>query len=98
MADDLGTGDIPLYWNSGLVDMPNIHKLASMGVTFKDAHSTPLCATSRYTLLSGNYPHRGRVPAGTWNLGANSQFRSFQKSIGESLAEGGYHTAMHGKW
>jgi len=98
MADDLGTGDIPLYWNSGLVDMPNIHKLASMGVTFKDAHSTPLCAPSRYMLLSGNYPHRGRVPAGTWNLGANSQFRSFQKSIGESLAEGGYHTAMHGKW
>jgi len=39
LADDVGTGDIPLYWNSGLVDMPNVQRLANMGVTFKDAHS-----------------------------------------------------------
>jgi len=68
LADDVGTGDIPLYWNSGLVDMPNVQRLANMGVTFKDAHSTPLCAPSRYMLLSGNYPHRGHLLGGTWGL------------------------------
>ena len=34
LADDVGTGDIPLYWNSSLVHMPNIDRLAKMGVTF----------------------------------------------------------------
>ena len=23
-ADDVGTGDVPGYWNTGLVDMPNL--------------------------------------------------------------------------
>ena len=56
-ADDVGTGDLPIYWNSSLVDMPNIDRLASKGVLFRDAHSTPLCTPSRYVLLSGNYAH-----------------------------------------
>ena len=64
LADDVGTGDIPSYWDSSVVDMPNIDRLAKMGVTFKDAHSTPLCAPSRYMLLSGNYAHRGFRPNG----------------------------------
>jgi len=100
LGDDVGTGDIPMYWNSGLVDMPNIQKLANMGVTFKDAHSTPLCSPSRYMLLSGNYPHRGQYPSGTWNLGGEqNQFQWFQKSVADTLKEGGeYSTAMYGKW
>merc|ERR1740139_1835849 len=100
MADDVGTGDIPSYWNSSLVDMPNLNKLSAMGVTFRDAHSTPLCAPSRYMLLSGNYQHRGMRPAGTWNIwGETNQFRWYQKSVAEILEEqGNYATAMFGKW
>lgn len=98
-ADDVGTGDIPRYWNSGLVKMPNIDRLSDMGVTFLDAHSTPLCAPSRYMLLSGNYQHRGRNPNGSWNLGyENNQFTSNQKSLAEILKGAGYHTFMTGKW
>jgi arylsulfatase A-like enzyme len=100
-ADDIGTGDIPFYWNTGTskVDMPNIQALASKGVMFTDAHSTPLCAPSRYMLLSGNYAHRGRLRGGTWNiLGQHNQFRSHEMSIAESLQNNGYHTAMFGKW
>jgi len=79
--------------------MPNIERLANMGVTFKDAHSTPLCAPSRYMLLSGNYQHRGRSPRGTWTIGDKNQFRKFQKSIAETLKENGnYSTAIYGKW
>jgi arylsulfatase A-like enzyme len=69
LADDVGTGDIPYYWKtSSKVSMPNLDRLSSMGVTFMDAHSTPLCAPSRYMLLSGNYAHRGMKPSGTWSL------------------------------
>jgi len=100
MADDIGTGDIPSYWNSSLVDMPNLNRLSTMAVTFRDAHSTPLCAPSRYMLLSGNYAHRGMNVDGSWNFyEKTNQFRSDQKSIAEVLRDrGGYHTAMLGKW
>jgi len=62
-ADDVGTGDIPFWWNnsSSLVDMPNIKILADMGVSFRDT----VCAPLRYMLLSGNYQHRGKKAAGT---------------------------------
>jgi arylsulfatase A-like enzyme len=102
LADDVGTGDLPVYYNgsTALVDMPNIQRLAGMGVTFLDAHASPLCAPSRYMLLSGNYPHRGRKTKGTWTIGGNhNQFRENQKSIAEALQEqANYTTAMFGKW
>lgn len=100
LADDVGTGDIPFYWNSSVVKMPNLERLAAKGVTFLDAHSTPLCAPSRYMLLSGNYAHRGVKTGGSWNFRSNgNQFRGPQKSIAEVLRdEAGYHTAMFGKW
>ena len=102
LADDVGTGDIPFYWsgmNSSKVQMPNLQKLAEKGVLFKDAHSSPLCAPSRYMLLSGNYPHRGTRQYGVWNLKRDAnQFIGNQKSIAETLKGAGYHTGMFGKW
>ena len=99
VADDVGTGDVN-YWNSSLVHTANIEKLSKKGVTFRDLHATPLCAPSRYMLLSGNYQHRGRKTNGSWNLAyKNNQFRPHQKSIAELLREqANYHTAMFGKW
>lgn len=99
LADDMGTGDIPFYWNTSLVDMPNLQKLADQGVLFEDAHSTPLCSPSRYMLLSGNYPHRGREHYGTWTWNKDrNHFRDGQKSIAYELGNAGYKTAMFGKW
>jgi hypothetical protein len=100
MADDFGTGDVPAYWNSSIVDMPNLNRLGAKGVTFKDVHSTPLCAPSRYMLLSGLYAHRGVHKQGTWDITQNSnQFRGKQKSIAKVLKDGAnYHTYMAGKW
>ena len=100
LADDVGTGDIPVYWNSSAVDMPNLDRLARMGVTFKDAHSSSICAPSRYMLLSGNYAHRGFRPNGSWGFYENrNQFLDRQRSIAELLRdEAGYHTSMFGKW
>mmetsp|Transcript_16364 Transcript_16364/g.18655 ORF Transcript_16364/g.18655 Transcript_16364/m.18655 type:complete len:186 (-) Transcript_16364:1403-1960(-) len=99
-ADDVGTGDVPGYWNTGLVNMPNLMRFVRKGVTFTDAHSTPLCAPSRYVLLSGRYQHRGVKPKGTWgiNYKKKNQFKMGQKSIAEVLRNNGYNTGMFGKW
>ena len=79
--------------------MPNLEQLVNDGVVFTDAHSTPVCAPSRYVLLSGNYAHRGTLYAGTWRLNyESSQFRDGQQSIADVLKANGYHTAMMGKW
>ena len=100
-ADDVGTGDVPGYWNdTGLtVNMPNLEDLVRQGTTFTDTYSTPPCAPSRYVLLSGNYQYRGERNDGTWALNHNgNQFRRGQKSIAQMLDEHGYRTAMFGKW
>lgn len=99
-ADDVGTDDVPGYWDkSDNVKMPNLEKLMSQGTTFTDAHSTPLCAPSRYTLLSGNYPHRGQKDSCIWSLNyEKSQFIPGQQSIAQVLNDNGYQTSMFGKW
>ena len=100
-ADDVGTGDVPGYWNnSGTLRMPNLEDLLDHGTTFTDAHSTPLCAPSRYVLLSGNYQHRGTKVGGSWSINyeQGNQFRDRQKSIARVLHDNGYATAMFGKW
>jgi len=100
LADDIGQGDIPAYFNTSVVSMPNVDALMEKGVMFTDTHSTPLCAPSRYILLSGNYQHRGRNAKGTWSINEGfNQFRGNQKSIAQVLRDdAGYHTAMFGKW
>jgi hypothetical protein len=95
LADDVGQGDIEYYWKSGLVQMPNIESLGRTGVTFYDVHSTPLCAPSRYMLLSGNYAHLGQFKGGTWGItGEQNQFLKYQKSIAEALKEGGNYSML----
>lgn len=99
LADDVGTGDVPGYWNSGIVDMPNLQGLVDEGIVFTDAHSTPLCAPSRYVMLSGNYQHRGFLIGGSWKMNyQGGQFRDGQLSIADIFKAGGYHTAVMGKW
>ena len=99
-ADDVGTGDVPGYHKrSSLVEMPNLEQLLTEGTTFSDAHSTPLCAPSRYVLLSGNYQHRGVKFGGSWTLNyEGNQFRNGQRSIASVFSANGYKTAMFGKW
>jgi len=98
-ADDVGTGDVPGYFNTSFVDMPNLEHLLATGTTFTDAHSTPLCAPSRYVLLSGQYQHRGKNYDGTWTMDYDGgQFKQHQQSIARVFRDNGYRTSMYGKW
>jgi len=98
VVDDMGYGDSKAYNPASKAPMPNTVRLARAGMMFTDAHTTgAVCAPTRYSILSGNYPWRGRRPAGTWRFNLGSQFLAGQKCLAEVMAEGGYHTAMFGK-
>jgi arylsulfatase len=79
----IGTGDLPFFWpddeSKSKVQMPHLKELVSKGVTFQDAHSSPKCGPSRYSVLSGNYAHRGTRLYGTYNFDQeSSQCRKYQ--------------------
>ncbi|MET8874671.1 sulfatase-like hydrolase/transferase, partial [Nocardia sp. NPDC004604] len=49
--DDIGIGTWDCY--GGLVDMPNMKRIADLGVRFTQFHTTALCSPSRASLLTG---------------------------------------------
>jgi arylsulfatase A-like enzyme len=97
-ADDVGWGDFTVYNSASKIHTPEIDRLAQTGIRFTNAHTpAALCAPTRYALLTGNYPWRGRYPAGDWNWHTDTQFLSGQKTFGHFLQQAGYRTAMFGK-
>ena len=98
LMDDMGIGDCRAYNKSSKVIMPNLEKMAKEGIRFTDAHApAAVCAPTRYSVMSGNYPWRGRNENGTWLFNMPSQVLQGQKTIGELMKGTGYHTAFLGK-
>ena len=65
---------------------------------FTDAHSpSAVCAPTRYSVMTGNYPWRGRLENGTWLFNMPSQVLPGQKTIGQLMKDAGYRTAFLGK-
>ncbi|WP_109831718.1 sulfatase family protein [Reichenbachiella versicolor] len=103
LADDIGTGDISAYrrlhFDKVILETPNIDKLAEEGVMFTNAHSpAALCATSRYSIMTGNYNYRSPFPWGVWSGYAKSAFTPDQLTLGRVMQQAGYHTGFIGKW
>lgn len=98
MGDDIGWGDFQCYNPKGKIPTPNIDRLAREGMRFTDAHTpAALCAPTRYSVATGNYTWRGRLPGGTWGWNAAPQFQPGQKTVGHLLQGAGYRTALFGK-
>lgn len=98
LSDDLGPGDLRCYNPEGKIATPHLDRLAAEGLRFTAAHTpSALCAPTRYSLLTGNYPWRGREPQGTWGYHGATQFLAGQKTVGHLLQAAGYRTALLGK-
>lgn len=104
LADDIGYGDIGVY--GGKIPTPNIDRLARNGMRFTDAHSpAALCAPSRFSMLTGNYPYRSYNAGGAWNTNRPSIFSDPMKqtragrqiTVAEIMQKAGYRTAFFGK-
>ena len=99
LADDLGRGDIGIYDRQSAADTPNLDALANAGMTFGNAHSpAAVCSPSRYSLLTGNYPYRGRIATGVWDsYEPATMIVPGQTTLGDLFSEAGYITAFIGK-
>ena len=96
--DDMGYGDCRAYNPESKVALPNIESLAAQGLRFTDAHSpSAVCAPSRYSVMTGNYPWRGRLENGTWMFHQRSQILDGQTTLGQLMRGAGYETAFLGK-
>ena len=75
------------------VRTPNIDRIASEGVNFRNAFSTTsLCSPSRASLLTGVYAHKHGV---TNNF---TELPAAQNTFPKVLHQAGYATAYVGKW
>lgn len=98
LMDDMGIGDCKAYDKYCQIDLPNLERLAEQGMVFTDAHSpAAVCAPTRYSVLTGNYPWRGRDPDGTWGFQLQSQILQGQMTLADLLHQRNYRTSFFGK-
>jgi len=100
LLDDTGFAQIGSF--GGLIETPNIDKLAANGVRFNNFHTTALCSPSRATLMAGRNPHS--IGLGSHALtamgfpGYNARMPESAKSVANYLQEAGYINYALGKW
>ena len=99
LADDLGYGDVSVYNPTGKISTPNIDKLASQGMRFTDAHSpSSVCTPTRYSLMTGRYPWRSRLPVGVLRGYSQTLIEENRPTVASLLKSHGYQTGVIGKW
>jgi arylsulfatase len=99
MVDDLGYSDIGAYGSE--IHTPNIDKLAYEGVRFKEFYNNSICAPTRASLITGQYPHKAGIGYFDVNLGLPAYQGYLNKeslTFGEVLRQSGYSTLLSGKW
>jgi arylsulfatase A-like enzyme len=98
MVDDMGRDWVSCY--GAKHQTPNIDRLAMQGVRYETAWCTPICTTTRVTLLTGQYPFRHGwtrhydVPRWGGDGLRWTRFTTFARVLRDS----GYATAIGGKW
>jgi len=99
MTDDTGFGAGSTF--GGVIPMPTLDRLASMGLRYTNVNSTALCSPSRAALITGRNHHSvgfGVVSEqATGFPGYDSIIGKDAATIGEILKQNGYGTSWFGK-
>jgi arylsulfatase A-like enzyme len=94
ITDDQGYGDLGCHGHPFL-KTPNIDRLYQQSIRFDHFHATPLCTTSRATLMTGRHCLR----TGAWSvLNGRSLLRRQESTLAESFVRANYATGLFGKW
>ena len=100
VLDDVGYSAMGAY--GGLIDTPNIDRLAQRGLTYTNFHTTALCSPTRSCLMTGrNHTTNGMATiteAASGFPSSNGHIPFECGTIAEVLGERGWNTYMTGKW
>lgn len=81
-------------YGDSYADTPNIDRLAEQGIVYENAYATtPVCAPSRFTLITGTYANR----MGTENMRSTYPIPEEIQFFPKYLKEAGYHTTNNRK-
>jgi arylsulfatase len=100
VLDDVGFSAMEPY--GGLIETPNINRIAERGLLYTNFHTTALCSPTRSCLMTGrNHTTNGMAlitEASAGFPGANGHIPFECGTIAEVLGERGWNTYMTGKW
>jgi arylsulfatase A len=92
LTDDLGFNQVGAYGDTP-IQTPNLDKLAANGIRFTQAYSgSTVCSPSRVSLFTGR---DGRIMKNNSN---SAQLQELDVTIAHVLKQGGYDTALFGKY
>ncbi|MDG3015533.1 arylsulfatase [Speluncibacter jeojiensis] len=98
--DDTGIGTWDLF--GGLVEMPNLRRIADRGVRLSQFHTTALCSPTRASLLTGCNPTSvGMATIEEFTDGfpnCSGRIPAENALLSEILVERGWNTYAVGKW
>ncbi len=100
LMDDVGYAQVSSY--GGIVDTPNIDRVADLGLRYANFRSTPVCSSSRAALLTGRNPHTVHVGGhamGPRGLpGYDTLIPAEAGTVAENFRQSGYRTMALGKF
>jgi arylsulfatase len=100
VLDDVGFSAMEPY--GGLIETPNIKRIADRGLAYTSFHTTALCSPTRSCLMTGrNHTTNGmgcitEATSGFPNANGHIPFEC--ANIAEVLGENGWNTYIVGKW
>ncbi|ELS34277.1 MULTISPECIES: arylsulfatase [Pseudanabaena] len=100
LLDDVGFGQTSAF--GGLIETPNLDRLAARGLRYNQFHTTALCSPTRAALLTGRNHHSVSTGVITELASGFPGYTAIlprsAATIAEVLRSNGYNTAAFGKW
>jgi arylsulfatase A-like enzyme len=100
VLDDVGYGQLSCF--GGLVETPNIDRVADSGLRYANMHTTALCSPTRACILTGRNHHSSGVACimevATGYPGYDGRMPFENGMVPEMLLPEGYNTFCIGKW
>ena len=96
LLDNIGWGTFGIY--GGTIPTPRIDKFASEGIRFNNYNVEAQCTPTRSAILTGRHPVRSGTLRVPYPGEGEAGLAPWEYTIAELLSDGGYATAMYGKW
>ncbi len=98
MVDNTGWGELGAYGGGILrgAPTPRLDKLASEGIQLLNFNVESQCVPSRSAFMTGRHPIRSGTTRVVW--GVPYGLTGWERTMADIYSDGGYATAMFGKW